>query len=172
MGMLEAAQTVSRVSEEWSTETGGNYYTLTYAPSNENYEGKLRKIHVPLSTKGYQLSYRRSYGLHLVAQSRKSHNAKPPALEISAAAFNADGQMLNGLVENSERPNPESAGTLNSSGMYRLEQQINVPLTATSKRIAVRDTSTDRIGAMEIPLPLAPEPSIVSTPSANSGRIC
>jgi hypothetical protein len=39
-------------------------------------------------------------------------------------------------------------------------QQIDVPVSATSIRIAVRDTSTNRVGALEIPLPLAPEPDI------------
>lgn len=250
-----------------ATEIGGNYYTLTYAPSNKNYDGKLRKIHVALSQKGYQLAYRRSYyaddpdslahgsskkeiaaqqsaprklgdslfanmqhgapmahdiyfrahistigapalgtreqmanladqpgyfrarrknrpakplppvqlqtyaiDYTLATQPRPgtSKNARPPALEIAAAAFNGDGEMLNGRVENSAPPNPQAAGTSNPNGIYRVEQQIEVPLTATSIRIAVRDTSTDRIGAMEIPLPLTPETSPVSTPSPKS----
>jgi hypothetical protein len=39
--------------------------------------------------------------------------------------------------------------------MYRAQQQIDVPVSATSIRLAVRDVSTDRIGAMEVALPLS-----------------
>ena len=35
--------------------------------------------------------------------------------------------------------------------------KIAVPLNATSIRIAVKDVSTDRVGTMEVTLPLAPE---------------
>ena len=251
-----------------ATEIGGNYYTLTYAPSNENYDGKLRKIHVGLSTKGYQLSYRRSYyaddpdspphgtnGKEVAAQqsaprkigdslsanmqhgapmahqiyfrvhihpigvpalatpeqmtnltdqpgyfrvrrknrpakplppvqlqtyaidyilptqahSGKSHNERPPAVEIASAAYNDDGQMLNALVQKND-PADQADGTSNPNGIYRVEQQLDVPLTATSIRIAVRDVSTDRVGAMEVPLPLAPELSSVSNPPASPSK--
>lgn len=197
-----------------ATEIGGNYYTLTYAPSNENYDGKLRKIHVGLSTKGYQLSYRRSYyaddpdapphgtngkeaaaeqsaprkigdslsanmqhgapmahqiyfrvhvhpiGVPALATPKQmanladqpgyfrvrrknrpakplppvqlqtyaidctfatrpesSRNARPPAVEIAAAAFNEEGQMLNGLVETSGPAGGQSAGGSSSNGI-------------------------------------------------------
>lgn len=46
---------------EDATEEGSSYYTLTYAPSNKNFDGKLRKIRVNLSQKGYRLEYRRGY---------------------------------------------------------------------------------------------------------------
>jgi hypothetical protein len=36
-------------------------------------------------------------------------------------------------------------------------QELVVPLTATSIRVAVRDLATDRVGALEVALPLAPE---------------
>ena len=44
-----------------ATETGGNYYTLTYSPTNQNYDGQMRKLHVELSKRGYHLAYRREY---------------------------------------------------------------------------------------------------------------
>ena len=77
-------------------------------------------------------------------------------LELAVAAYDADGKMLNALVNNggsgtngaSVQPAPKS---------YRAEQQLDVPLEAAWIRVAVRDANTDRIGAMEIKLPLAPE---------------
>jgi VWFA-related protein len=44
-----------------STEDGANHYTLSYAPSNTKFDGRLRKIHVQLAHSGYHLAYRRSY---------------------------------------------------------------------------------------------------------------
>src|SRR6202789_2212883 len=42
-------------------EDGANYYTVTYSPSNHNFNGAPRAIRVELANRGYQLSYRRSY---------------------------------------------------------------------------------------------------------------
>ncbi|MGA8432032.1 MAG: VWA domain-containing protein [Candidatus Sulfotelmatobacter sp.] len=81
---------------------------------------------------------------------------RPPVLEVAAAAFDEDGRMLNALVETSAPAGNPAAQ--NPQGIYRVQQQIDVPLNAISIRVALRDVSTDRIGAMEIPLPLAPEP--------------
>lgn len=46
---------------EEATEAGADYYTLTYSPSNQNYDGKTRTIRVLLSQKGYRLEYRQAY---------------------------------------------------------------------------------------------------------------
>ncbi len=254
-----------------ATEDGANYYTLSYAPSNANYNGKERKIKVRLDKHGYQLSYRRSYysedpylpvvhrvstkdeltppaprkpGDSLIAnmefgapvahqlifrahmqavgtpamgtpeqmanlseqpayfQVRKKNRpvkplkpillqtyaidytvllpprpagpdgVKPLALEFATAAYDEDGTMLNGEVENGTRITSgtapsrvqEAAGQAGKSGnaqprqaLYRARQHIDVPLAATSIRGAVRDMSTDHIGDMEVNLPLAPE---------------
>lgn len=42
-------------------KSGADYYTLTYLPSNSNWNGKGRKIKVVMKQKGYQLYYRSSY---------------------------------------------------------------------------------------------------------------
>lgn len=240
---------------EQAVEDGANYYTLTYAPSNRNFNGSLRTIHVELPNGKYQLSYRRSYyGTDL--DSLQSHEKKageeppaprklgdslyanmqhgapmahqivfrahvhalgapalatpeqmanlagqpgyfrarhrnkpvkalapiqlqtyaidyavmtqpkagssaqsvrPPALEIAAAAYDDEGQLLNGLVENTSPTPPSAAAETSKQRIFRAQQQFDVPLRATSIRVAVRDVSTDRIGAIEVTLPLAPE---------------
>jgi VWFA-related protein len=230
-----------------ATETGGHYYTLTYSPSNANFNGKLRHIHVELARRGYHLAYRRSYygnpgpsapesigGFHLASElepfqlsqvadslysnmqhgaplahqllfrahihtlappakatreqmasladqpaffreRRQNRPAKPlrpiqlqtyeidytvaaryPALEIAAAAFDADGKMLNGVVQRAAEDTVH-ASEMRRDGIYRLQQNFDVPMTAVSVRIAVRDVATDNVGALEVNLPLAPE---------------
>jgi VWFA-related protein len=238
-------------------EDGANYYTVTYSPSNHNFNGAPRAIRVELANRSYQLSYRRSYygtdldalkireeahgagaaepgatrklGDSLFANMRhgapmahqlyfraqihavgaaalatpeqmanlqqqtgnlRAHgknraakklppvqlqsyvvdynvmapkpvgagaSAPPLALEIAAAAYDSDGQMLNGEVDQTNTANAASSAGAGKAGMYRAQQQIDVPVSATSIRVAVRDISTDRIGAMEVALPLAVE---------------
>jgi len=229
-----------------ATETGGHYYTLTYSPSNQNYNGHVRHIHVELAKHGYHLAYRRSYfgnpdhstseppgglslasemqplqtsepadslysnmqhgaplvhqllfraHIHAVAppmkatheqmanladqpayfrERRSNRPAKPlhpiqlqtyeidytvaaryPALELAAAAFDADGKMVNGVIQRTADDSAYSG--LRRDGIYRVQQHFDVPMTAVSVRIAVRDVATDNVGALEINLPLAPE---------------
>jgi hypothetical protein len=81
--------------------------------------------------------------------------ARYPALEVAAAAFDADGKMVNGVVQRTA----EDGGSfgVRRDGIYRVQQQFDVPMTAVSVRMAVRDVATDNVGALEINLPLAPE---------------
>jgi VWFA-related protein len=264
-----------------ATENGSKYYTLTYSPTNRDYDSQLRNIKVALKKKGYDLSYRRFYyatdtpvtsvstttpapptpvksktaepSLPVVdtlsanmqcgapaahqlvfivkAQTegapqmgtpaqmadlstepayfksrRKSAQPHPlppillqktlfsfniptrqfknePALnlEVAVAAYNADGLMMNAIVnitrkdlqqQSEEAPQPGAAqqpGTSQQPGaaqqpgasapprFFRIEQELEVPVGATTARFAVRDSSNDRTGAMQISLPLAPE---------------
>ena len=52
-GIKEALQT--------AVEQGSEYYMLSYTPSNHNYDGKLRKIKVSMSSKWHHLAYRHGY---------------------------------------------------------------------------------------------------------------
>lgn len=44
-----------------STEDGSNYYTLSYAPTDTNFDGRLRKIRVQFTQSRFHLAYRHSY---------------------------------------------------------------------------------------------------------------
>ncbi|HEY0759941.1 MAG TPA: VWA domain-containing protein [Acidisarcina sp.] len=105
-----------------------------------------------------------------VAQSRSmagQADTPAPRLEVASAAYDADGQLLNGEVNDATQSEPPSSADLAtpaaaqptpaSKTFYRLQQQIDVPMTATSIRIAVRDINTNRLGTIEVSLPLAPE---------------
>ena len=240
-----------------ATQSGATYYTLTYSPTNRDYDGKLRSIHVELTKKGYDLAYRRAYyatptpdldvatteptvtetsktsneqtaqlpvvdrlsanmqhgaptahQLVFVVQAhtvgapvegtpqemadlatepayfktrQRSSAPKPLApiplqkdvftfnipvrqfkeestldLEVAAAVFGADGQMMNAVVRIAKKEVDPASGGSEGAHFYRIEQELEVPLAAASVRFAVRDTENDRTGAMEVTLPLAP----------------
>lgn len=93
--------------------------------------------------------------------------ARVPNLEVAAGAYDDEGRLLNGDVEEASSANPAASSTPSPAASdaqsnfayFRIQQKIDVPVNTTSLRLGVRDLSTDRMGNMEIPLPLAPEPS-------------
>jgi hypothetical protein len=77
-------------------------------------------------------------------------------VEFAATAYDADGKMLNGLSQKASQ-DAADAGKPGASPYIRAEQTLDVPADAVWLRVAVRDVATNRIGTLEIPLPLAPE---------------
>ncbi len=82
---------------------------------------------------------------------------RPATLEFAIAAFDRDGKMLNGVV-NDAVPEVSNDTAENKSGLYRAFQSLVVPLNASSIRVGVRDRISDRMGTLEVQLPLKPEP--------------
>jgi hypothetical protein len=130
----------------------------------ERHQNKPAKPLRPIQLQTYEIDY-------TVA-------ARYPALEIAAAAFDADGKMLNGVVQRAAEDTTH-APVMRRDGIFRLQQKFNVPMTAVSVRIAVRDVATDNVGALEVNLPLVPEgktteaflhPSSSSSEAADSAR--
>ncbi|MGD0568241.1 MAG: VWA domain-containing protein [Candidatus Sulfotelmatobacter sp.] len=255
-----------------ATVTGSEYYTLSYSPTNQSYDGRMRKIGVELSQRGYRLSYRRSYYADtgyadtgyadtdshrrgkghasgaaprkpvdsLIANMQhgaplahdllfrahiqrvgapakatpaqmsnlqkqlaffgarpKSGRAKAPpavplqtyaidfavmverpkaadapqptALEFAAVFYDAEGQMLSATVQSALAGTATGQNEASEKPVYHAQQQIDAPLNAASIRIAVRDASTDRVGAMEVTLPLAPEPQVQASAPDHAG---
>ncbi len=114
-------------------------------------------------------TYTIDYNVLLPAKGGSSGNTQPIALEFATAAFDAEGTMLNGVVQNGVQNTSadakssrgqnanQAANQAGNEKFYRAQEQIDVPLAATSIRIAVRDMTTDHIGAIEVALPLAAE---------------
>jgi len=263
-----------------ATENGANYYSLSYAPTNPNYNGSLRNVRITLARPKCKLQYRRSYyaddpNAPLASRKKNSNpdedpeeqamvtaherplyaglqhgapqvhdlifkvrvhaigdpapitdeqlsklatqpayfrgkNRKPkipkdlqvqkfaiyyavsagqirrPAdgklpLEFAAVGFNSEGDALNGVFEiaspeNSADPWSEEAkgngqpGSARSKAVYRAMQELLLPAGATSIRAVVRDLFTDRVGAVEIPLPLTSEPNAASAQPAQGAQ--
>jgi VWFA-related protein len=110
-------------------------------------------------------NYSIDYRVSVPALKLKVQRSKPPAFEFAAAAFDADGRMLNGVVNaTTEASTGPDAG---KPGFFRVRQQLEVPVNAASIRIGVRDKLSDHMGTLEVQLPLAPEPT---NPQATAER--
>jgi hypothetical protein len=78
-------------------------------------------------------------------------------LELAAAAYDAEGRLMNAFVRIAKKDLNKTPGSPDSALFFRVEQELEVPVGATSLRLAVRDVTNDRTGAMEITLPLPQE---------------
>jgi VWFA-related protein len=102
----------------------------------------------------------------LVGNQVKSSEDGTIPLEFAAAAYDSEGWVVNSIIQKTQDASappvagdgiPLSPGEAATGRVYRAMQELVVPLTATSIRVAVRDLATDRVGALEVALPLAPE---------------
>jgi VWFA-related protein len=113
--------------------------------------GKASRIPKNLAVQTYTVDY-------LVPDRMVGALSGQKQLEFAATAYDADGKMLNG-VSNQASEDAAAAAKPGAIPYFRAEQTLDVPADAAWLRVAVRDVATNRIGTLEIPLPLAPEGS-------------
>jgi VWFA-related protein len=68
-----------------AVEIGSHYYTLSYTPTNKNFDGGFRKVKVALEKKGYHVAYREGYYAQDPAVGVRDTRA--PAQRIGVAAM-------------------------------------------------------------------------------------
>lgn len=101
------------------------------------------KLPPPIPLQAYTIDY--------LVLDKAAAGGKGQVLEFAAGAYDHDGTLLNGISQNALR----GAGPGKTApGYFRAQQVLEVPTTAEWLRVAVRDVSTDRIGTLEIHLPL------------------
>jgi VWFA-related protein len=86
---------------EKAVESGSNYYTIAYTPTDRKWNGDYRKIQVKLDRPGVTLAYRRGYFAddpNAPAQKSQAQNTKPDPNQYSALR----AAMLHGGPEPTE----------------------------------------------------------------------
>ena len=71
-----------------AVDSGSNFYTLTYSPTNTNWNGSFRKIQVRLQQQGLTLAYRRGYYAD-DPNAPPKHKEPVPATTTTVAPINA-----------------------------------------------------------------------------------
>jgi len=97
-----------------------------------------------------------------------SGDARLSRVQGGAGSSSASASSSGGSSSGASSSGGSSSGAIanQDNQKYRARQTIDVPLAATSIRIAVRDMTTDRVGAIEVALPLAVEGPVQAADSA------
>jgi len=102
--------------------------------------------------------------LNFVVLADGSRSAK---LEFLAGAYDAEGVPMSGQLSMAEKSVPAERFVKLRREALHGRQQFDVPTQAAWLRVAARDPELNRVGTIEIRLPLSPEPP---GPVANSPR--
>ena len=113
-----------------ATETGGHYYTLTYSPTNRNYDGKLRHIRVGLSKKGYRLEYRRMYYGNPDSSEREASAGLHAAAELEPLAVSKTADSL--------KPNMQHGAPIAHQLLFRAHFHTLAPAAKATKEQMAR----------------------------------
>lgn len=99
----------------------------------------------------------RTYTIDYLVLDQAAAGLPPPSkvLEFAACAYDGDGTMLNGVAQEAVRTESASREWKGRKGLFHAIQTLEVPETAQWLRVAVRDVETDRVGTIEVALPLA-----------------
>jgi len=76
------------------------------------------------------------------------------SLELGLISYDEDGRKLNGVDTHIDDPIPAANYARLLSDGYHVVQSVAVPVTASSIRFAVRDIHGNRVGSLEVQLPL------------------
>ncbi|HUX44230.1 MAG TPA: VWA domain-containing protein [Terracidiphilus sp.] len=123
---------------------------------------KTRRRNKPQATpKAVKLQrYRIAYGVFdPLLKKLAVQQSRPASLEFAAAAYDADGKLLNSMLNEGLATLPAEAGSKPGAmprpgALFHGEQELDVPPGAAWLRVAVRDRLSDRTGTLEIRLPL------------------
>ena len=114
---------------------------------------KVLKPLTPVKLQRYMIDYGViDPQLKALAKSKQS----PATLEFAAAAYDADGRLLNSMLNEGLAPTGADAGS-KPGALFHAQQELDVPPGAAWIRLAVRDKLSDRTGTVEVQLPLAKE---------------
>lgn len=112
----------------------------------------------------------RRYTINYLVLDQQAKVRTGQVLEFAACAYDEDGKMLNGISQNAVRMQAAQGGKKGEPPLFRAEQTLDVPTTAHWLRVAVRDVATDRIGTIEVRLPLAADQKPVPSTTAELTR--
>ena len=113
---------------------------------------KTKAKTVPVLMQQYLISYGLiARQLEMPVSESGAHQA---LIEFGLISYDEDGRKLNGVDTHIDDPIAAARYAQVLSNGYHVVQSIAVPMTAASIRLAVRDTRANRVGSLEVQLPL------------------
>jgi hypothetical protein len=77
------------------------------------------------------------------------------ALEFELAAYDVNGTMLNSLSQTIQLPLKQEEWVRLQGRPFQFFQQLDLPIGDVFLRVGVHDVTSDKIGTLEIPLPVS-----------------
>jgi VWFA-related protein len=114
---------------------------------------KPAKPLAPVRIQKYVVDYR---VLDPQLKATATRTGQAPGLEFAVAAFDSEGKTLNGIVNDGVSDTAAQVAD-NKAGLFRVRQALDVPVNAVWIRVGVRDRLSERMGTIEVSLPLAAE---------------
>jgi len=75
-------------------------------------------------------------------------------------SFNGEGRMLTGVSSLGTRELPAAEFAKIAEGRFGVQWEMDVPIEATSIRLGLQDQMSNRLGTVEIPVPVPPDPEM------------
>ena len=82
------------------------------------------------------------------------------AITLMATSFDSEGKMLTGVAQTGKSNLEPAIYKDIMAGDFRVHQEVDVPVQAASIRLGIQDQMTNRLGTVEIALPVPPLPDV------------
>ena len=89
---------------ERAIDSGSNYYTLVYSPSNKKLDGGYRKISIHLAQGNYTLTYRKGYYADATVAERKLQSPESKAQSSGKSAASGNDAMRSAMQRGAPDP--------------------------------------------------------------------
>jgi len=88
-------------------------------------------------------------------QSGSQHSS----LALMMTSFNSDGRMLTGVSTRAQSDLPSEVYRKVVGGEVGFQQEVDIPIEASSMRLGVQDQMSNHLGTVDVPLPVPPDPN-------------
>ena len=89
----------------------------------------------------------------------QQNGSQHSSLALMITSFNSDGRMLTGLSTRAQSDLQSEAYTKVINGEVGFQQEVDIPIEATSMRLGVQDQMSNHLGTVDVPLPVPPDPN-------------
>jgi VWFA-related protein len=131
-------------------QNGSHYYTLSYTPTNKNFDGKFRKIEVKVAGNQYRLAYRRGYYAFdsMVAKAPRETDPLRPLLQRglpSATQVVYDVRVLLANPQPVENTRRAGANAKLSGPVTRYSVDFLIRWTDEARELTAEGTHADKV---------------------------
>jgi VWFA-related protein len=89
----------------------------------------------------------------------QQNGSQHSSLALMISSFNSDGRMLTGVSNRAQSDLQSEVYRKVINSDIGFQQEIDIPIEATSMRLGVQDQMSNHLGTVDVPLPVPPDPN-------------